>query len=1271
MEHYRASLIRSLEDEDRYFYELHRIHHGRRSQRAVPNPAAAVQVSLELDAIRTVRSIIRLIDAGEMCYSLEAAAIPAKITGTSNSCEYTARTIKENNIGAYGERYIHPAHSSVKTQSENRGSPKKSTSFEKPIITSQHTNIAISHIANEVVHDRDISSTPDYKDTSAHDEDDITATPTDTTKIEEVDKSAEDEHINIATMPNITTATPLAGHTSSLSTLQSVHSVGSTHDKDSITLNGTLTDEGILSKASDLFAAITPSVGITATTRNTGSSSSTPESSDSSIETLKTSNVTMLDSLRSAVSQDHDHTSNISEDLDDLDDAQDDIAYNGASAGDDVGTSVQRTHSQINVSAPVSRKSSGRSISRLSIHECIGSEGTPLSTSEDSILSETPTSAIGSQGSIVGVDHSMTAPNTDEQALNSTSDHENTTLTSDHTTPDDSPVSPIHTHSPRDLQDLELPPENPILHVRSTNIHRNINTVVSEFPPRQTSDICSSTEEPVISLATKLSFKRESTANSVITVQSTNEAPRDILTQESVLTNKTLSDEPVGTHSITESLSAVVSALNERSRSSRMTSMCSERGHSSPVNNVIINQDLTSPSSSESARSSDHSVDSPSTHATPNCAPMRRTSLSATHMVQRQSIITDSDVSVETTQEVAAPASTIGDPHVSPDMDKYESTNRTMSVSDTTRSMEDTIISRNNTIDPVSPVDAPTDGFTPEMVTQPLSSAIDTPASDRSVGGDYSRDKTIMLSIPSRTSVTDSVVSSEHYPNRTVSQEGASDMYAGAGSIVASQSEDGDDTFNPDNTRDIPPGSNNTSHADGMVISDPSDVEVALSEYSAKTDKISLNSPVSMLSEPPDNSPSVVSSLLTNSTTEGISQSSSTSSLRAAVTTTNVDESNGLDDNIANNSARSTSNINISSPRSGDESRATNDVQPITSSREQTEISHARTIPTAQLETQLSERKLSLESDNTTEMTAVNSSTISSEDPVVVRTDSVTLSPASSASVPTTVSPVDTVTVQSKTAGSNVPSPRVNNDDTPLSDDGEDSPLSARDADDDTLGHTTDDDTLNASSSVVSQSPRDKESERMHNDSIVYSEDDSQVTASSNATSRSPSLSSRNTSVTSQSATLPSVNSDYTSHESSFSDDVLESEVSESRDKLVRRKKRNGPMSSSNHTVHSMGEVSDVSQQSYQTSNISDSLGSTPASGRTQHDSSDEHSTLEDTALEQVSHSADQDNTQATAVRSNTTDSPSSDASSVAARVEQLAEDQNPQTYASYLMTLF
>ncbi|CDR97905.1 hypothetical protein BBBOND_0403930 [Babesia bigemina] len=93
MEQSRASLIRSLESEDRYVYELHK----RRHRQATSCPPIyyedATRISLELDAVRTVRSILQLKDSGEMGYPLRPFVLPCGVrqecssgTSTSESC---------------------------------------------------------------------------------------------------------------------------------------------------------------------------------------------------------------------------------------------------------------------------------------------------------------------------------------------------------------------------------------------------------------------------------------------------------------------------------------------------------------------------------------------------------------------------------------------------------------------------------------------------------------------------------------------------------------------------------------------------------------------------------------------------------------------------------------------------------------------------------------------------------------------------------------------------------------------------------------------------------------------------------------------------------------------------------------------------------------------------------------------------------------------------------------------------------------------------------
>ncbi|GBE62015.1 hypothetical protein, conserved [Babesia ovata] len=89
MEQSRASIIRSLESEDRYVYELHKRRHRPSTSYPSTDYENDTRISLELDAVRTVRSILQLKDAGEMGYPLKPFLPPY---GATHDCSCHTNT---------------------------------------------------------------------------------------------------------------------------------------------------------------------------------------------------------------------------------------------------------------------------------------------------------------------------------------------------------------------------------------------------------------------------------------------------------------------------------------------------------------------------------------------------------------------------------------------------------------------------------------------------------------------------------------------------------------------------------------------------------------------------------------------------------------------------------------------------------------------------------------------------------------------------------------------------------------------------------------------------------------------------------------------------------------------------------------------------------------------------------------------------------------------------------------------------------------------------
>ncbi|GIX65919.1 uncharacterized protein BcabD6B2_53540 [Babesia caballi] len=106
MEHSRASLIRSLESEDRYVYEMHKRRHAQPSRNVVLDSTYDTIVSLELEAFRTVRSILQHRDSGDMRLTLQNAKEPSRpgeattVATDANSAEATPPRANAGDSGA-------------------------------------------------------------------------------------------------------------------------------------------------------------------------------------------------------------------------------------------------------------------------------------------------------------------------------------------------------------------------------------------------------------------------------------------------------------------------------------------------------------------------------------------------------------------------------------------------------------------------------------------------------------------------------------------------------------------------------------------------------------------------------------------------------------------------------------------------------------------------------------------------------------------------------------------------------------------------------------------------------------------------------------------------------------------------------------------------------------------------------------------------------------------------------------------------------------------
>ncbi|EDO05614.1 uncharacterized protein BBOV_IV000140 [Babesia bovis T2Bo] len=192
------------------------------------------------------------------------------------------------------------------------------------------------------------------------------------------------------------------------------------------------------------------------------------------------------------------------------------------------------------------------------------------------------------------------------------------------------------------------------------------------------------------------------------------------------------------------------------------------------------------------------------------------------------------------------------------------------------------------------------------------------------------------------------------------------------------------------------------------------------------------------------------------------------------------------------------------------------------------------------------------------------------------------------------------------------------------------------------------------------------------------SDDSSSVVALSNDGSITP-LESRHVSLTPQSDVSyvndGSMGDGTPSSDDSFpSSDMLESDASVVHD---MRQMVDVSEISSDHSIEDSVNIGDE-HENYTThtpdlSAMSDDTGSPVDSDHIPIDSSDEHSTLEDTALkdEQVSLNAEPLKTIKSATRSDTNGTTSSDASSAVVHDDSVNGDGSSQTYTSYIMSLF